>query len=133
MVGHRISETLVNITKRMSYTQVKKIIEDHDEATIKENEPLVPMFELMEELADILREKRRKRGSIDFDFPESKIILDEKGTPLEVKAYERNKATKIIEDFMLVANETIAEDFFWRESPLYTVHMKNLILRRFKN
>ena len=123
VVDHRISETLVNITKRMSYTQVKKIIEDHDEATIKENEPLVPMFELMEELADILREKRRKRGSIDFDFPESKIILDEKGTPLEVKAYERNKATKIIEDFMLVANETIAEDFFWRESPfVYRTH-----------
>ena len=123
VVDHRISETLVNITKRMSYTQVKKIIEDHDEEIIKENEPLVPMFELMQELAEILREKRRKRGSIDFDFPESKIILDGRGKPLEVKAYERNKATRIIEDFMLVANETIAEDFFWRESPfVYRTH-----------
>ena len=123
VVDHRIAETVVNITKRMSYTQVKKIIEDHDEETIKENEPLVPMFELMQELAEILREKRRKRGSIDFDFPESKIILDEKGKPLDVKPYDRNKATRIIEDFMLVANETIAEDFFWRESPfVYRTH-----------
>ena len=123
VVDHRISETLVNITKRMSYTQVKKIIEDHDEETIKENEPLVPMFYLMEELADILREKRRKRGSIDFDFPESKILLDEKGRPTEVKPYERSKANKLIEDFMLIANETIAEDFFWRESPfVYRTH-----------
>lgn len=123
VVDHRISETLVNITKRMSYTQVKKIIEDHDEETIKDNEPLVPMFYLMEELADILREKRRKRGSIDFDFPESKILLDEKGRPTDVKPYERSKANKLIEDFMLVANETIAEDFFWRESPfVYRTH-----------
>ena len=123
VVDHRIAETVVNITKRMSYTQVKKIIEDHDEETIKENEPLVPMFEMMQELAEILREKRRKRGSIDFDFPESKIILDEKGKPLDVKPYDRNKATRIIEDFMLVANETIAEDFFWRESPfVYRTH-----------
>lgn len=123
VIDHRISETLIKVTKRMSYTQVKKIIEDRDEETTKEHEELVPMFFLMEELADILREKRRRRGSIDFDFPESKIILDEKGRPTEVKPYERNKATKIIEDFMLVANETVAEDFFWRESPfVYRTH-----------
>lgn len=123
VVDHRIAETVVNITKRMYYTQVKKIIEEHDEEIIKENEPLVPMFELMQELAEILRGKRRKRGSIDFDFPESKIILDEKGKPLDVRPYDRNKATRIIEDFMLVANETIAEDFFWRESPfVYRTH-----------
>jgi len=81
------------------------------------------MFDLMEELARILREKRRKRGSIDFDFPESKIVLDAEGRPIEVKAYERNSATKIIEDFMLIANETVAQDFFWQEMPfVYRTH-----------
>ena len=81
------------------------------------------MFELMLELADILREKRRKRGSIDFDFPESKIILDKFGHPIDIKPYDRNKATKIIEDFMLIANETVAEDFFWQELPfVYRTH-----------
>lgn len=123
VIGHKIAETVVNITKRMSYTTVKKILEDKDEEAIADNKELVPMFELMQELADILREKRRKRGSIDFDFPESKISLNEKGKPIEVKAYERNKATKIIEDFMLIANETIAEDFFWQEVPfVYRTH-----------
>lgn len=68
----------------------------------------------MEELSKLLRDRRMKRGSIDFDFPESKIILDEKGRPTDIKPYERNTATKIIEDFMLIANETIAEDYFGR-------------------
>lgn len=123
VVDHRISETLVRIDRRMSYTQVKKIIEEPDEEIRKECAEVVPMLEMMQELAEILREKRRQRGSIDFDFPESKIILDEKGKPIDVKAYDRNKATRLIEDFMLVANETIAEDFFWRESPfVYRTH-----------
>ncbi|MBQ3784045.1 MAG: ribonuclease R [Lachnospiraceae bacterium] len=123
VVDHRISETLVRIDKRMSYTQVRKVIEDHDEEEIKEHGDLVPMFEMMAELAEILREKRRKRGSIDFDFPESKILLDPKGKPYDIKPYERSKANRLIEDFMLVANETIAEDFFWRESPfVYRTH-----------
>jgi ribonuclease R len=123
VVNHEIAETIVNVTARMSYTNVKKIIEDHDEEEIKKFESLVPMFELMEVLADKLREKRRIRGSIDFDFPESKIILDEKGKPIDIKAYDRNKATKIIEDFMLLANETVAEDYFWQEIPfLYRTH-----------
>ena len=122
VVGHRICETVLNVTRRMSYNSVQKIL-DGDEEECKEYEPLVPMFHLMKELADILREKRRKRGSIDFDFPESKIILDEKGRPIEVKAYERNSATKIIEDFMLIANETVAEDYFWQEIPfVYRTH-----------
>ncbi|MDO5294921.1 MAG: ribonuclease R [bacterium] len=122
VVDHKICETVVNVTRRMSYNSVQKIL-DHDEAECKEYEPLIPMFETMKELADILREKRRKRGSIDFDFPESKIILDEKGRPIEVKAYERNSATKIIEDFMLIANETVAEDYFWQEIPfVYRTH-----------
>ncbi|WP_167954768.1 ribonuclease R [Anaerosporobacter faecicola] len=123
VVGHKIAETLVRVDRRMSYTSVKKILEDHDEAEIEEYKELVPMFEMMQELALILREKRHKRGSIDFDFPESKIILNEKGKPIDIKAYERNTATKIIEDFMLIANETIAEDYFWQELPfVYRTH-----------
>ncbi len=123
VVGHEIAETLIQVDRRMSYTSVKKILEDKDEAERKEYSELVPMFELMEELAGILRTKRRKRGSIDFDFPETKILLDEKGCPLEIKPYERNVATKIIEDFMLVANETVAQDYFWQEQPfLYRTH-----------
>lgn len=123
VISHRIAETVLNVTRRMSYTSVKKILEDKDPEEMKEYEELVPMFVLMEELAQILREKRRKRGSIDFDFPESKIILNEKGQPIEVKPYDRNTATKIIEDFMLIANETIAEDYFWQELPfVYRSH-----------
>ena len=77
----------------------------------------------MDELAGIRTKKRYARGSIDFDVPESKIILDENGKPVRIKAYERNTATRIIEDFMLIANETVAEDFFWREIPfVYRTH-----------
>lgn len=123
VVGHKIAETLINVDRRMTYTSVKKILVDHDEAEMEEYKELVPMFELMNELASILRAKRKKRGSIDFDFPESKIILDENGHPTDIKPYDRNVATKIIEDFMLVANETVAEDYFWQEIPfLYRSH-----------
>ncbi|MBE5949526.1 MAG: ribonuclease R [Lachnospiraceae bacterium] len=123
VVGHEIAETLIHIDRRMSYTSVKKILEDNDEQEKAEYKELVPMFELMAELASILRSKRRKRGSIDFDFPETKIILDDKGHPVEIKPYERNTATKIIEDFMLITNETIAEDYFWQEMPfVYRTH-----------
>ncbi len=123
VIGHEVAETVINVNRRMSYTSVKKILEDHDEDERKEYEELIPMFELMLELADLLRERRRKRGSIDFDFPESKIYLDKEGHPIDIKPYERNKATKIIEDFMLIANETIAEDFFWQELPfVYRSH-----------
>lgn len=123
VTGHRIAETVINVDRRMSYTSVKKIIEDRDEEEMKEYEGFVEMFDLMQELANILREKRRKRGSIDFDFPESKIIMDDEGKPIEIKPYERNKATKIIEDFMLIANETVAEDYFWQELPfVYRTH-----------
>ncbi len=123
VVSHKITESIINVNRRMSYTSVKKILEDKDEVEMEEYKELVPMFERMEELAAILKEKRRKRGSIDFDFPESKILLDAKGKPMEVKAYERNTATKIIEDFMLIANETVAEDYFWQELPfVYRTH-----------
>ena len=123
VIGHKIAETVVNIDRRMTYTAVNKILTFGDEETCKEYEELVPMFKLMEELASILREKRKSRGSIDFDFPESKIYLDEKGFPVDILPYERNVATKIIEDFMLIANETVAEDFFWQELPfVYRTH-----------
>lgn len=123
VIDYEIVESVINVDRRMSYTTVKKILEDEDADTIKEYEKLVPMFRQMQELALILREKRRKRGSIDFDFPESKIVLDKDGVPLEIKPYERNTATKIIEDFMLLANETIAQHFYWMEVPfVYRTH-----------
>lgn len=123
VVGHRIAETVINVNYRMTYTSVKKIIEDHDEEECASYKELVPMLLQMDELAGILREKRRKRGSIDFDFPECKIMVDEAGNPLEIKPYERDRATKLIEDFMLIANETVAEDYYWQELPfLYRTH-----------
>ena len=123
VLGHEIAETVIRVDRRMTYTAVNAIVTDRDEKTMEEYVDFVDMFDLMKELADILREKRRQRGSIDFDFPESKIILDEKGRPVEIKPYERNAATKIIEDFMLMANETIAEDYFWQDIPfVYRTH-----------
>ena len=123
VIDHEIAETVINVDRRMSYTAVRKILDDHEEALCAEYEALVPMFERMKELAALLRKKRMKRGSIDFDFPETKIILDAKGKPVEIKPYERNTATNLIEDFMLIANETVAEDFFWQEVPfVYRSH-----------
>ena len=123
VVGHKIAETVICVNQRMTYTSVKKILEDKDIQEIEKYKELVPMFQEMEELAKLLREKRKIRGSIDFDFPESKIILDKEGRPVEIKAYDRNVATKIIEDFMLIANETVAQDYFWQERPfVYRSH-----------
>lgn len=123
VIDHKIVETVIQVDRRMSYTSVKKILEERDEAEIREYQELVPMFERMRELAGILRKNRIKRGSIDFDFPETKIILNEAGKPVDIKPYDRNVATKIIEDFMLIANETVAQDYFWQELPfVYRVH-----------
>lgn len=123
IVKHKICESVINVTRRMSYTSVHKIIEEKDEAERKEYEELIPMFELMYELADILQARREKRGAIDFDFPEAKIILDEKGKPIDVKEYERTQANRIIEEFMLAANQTVAEEYFWNELPfVYRTH-----------
>ena len=123
VVDHTIAETVIKVDRRMSYTSVKKILEDKDETERAEYEEFIPMFELMQELAAILRKKRMKRGSIDFDFPETKILLDAQGKPVEIKPYDRNVATKIIEDFMLIANETVAQDYFWQELPfVYRTH-----------
>lgn len=123
VIDHKIAETVICVDRRMSYTNVKKILEDKDPAVTEEYKEFTPMFFLMEELASILRNKRKKRGSIDFDFPETKICLDKEGHPIEILPYERNVATKIIEDFMLIANETVAEDFFWQQMPfVYRTH-----------
>ena len=122
VIDHQIAETVIQVDKRMSYTGVSKVLAEEPEA-LKEDEDFVPMIQKMQELSTILRERRGKRGSIDFDFPETKIELDEKGKPINIKPYERNSATKIIEDFMLLANETVAEEYFWREVPfLYRTH-----------
>ncbi len=122
VTDYEIAETVIHVDQRMTYTAVNKILEG-DKETEEEYQELVPMFFQMKELSDILRENRKKRGSINFDFPESKIILDKKGVPLSIKPYERNAATKIIEDFMLLANETVAQHFYWMEAPfVYRTH-----------
>lgn len=122
---YQIAETVICVNRRMSYNGVKKILEDHDEEECKAYEPFVPMLEQMRELSAILRDRRHKRGSIDFDFAESKIILDGEGHPVDIRPYERSVATRMIEDFMLAANETVAQYFYWLELPfVYRTHEK---------
>jgi ribonuclease R len=124
LISSRICETVVNVDRRMTYTNVKKVL-DGDEALTAEYHDFVDFFRLMEKLAGILREKRYRRGSIDFDFPETKITLDKNGHPVDVRPYDRNTATRIIEEFMLIANETVATEYFWQELPfLYRSHEK---------
>ena len=133
IIDHIIAETVIRVKKRMTYTSVKRILEDRDEEECRKYEELVPMFEEMRELAGLLRRRRRKRGSIDFDFPETKILLDETGTPVEILPYDRNTAARIIEDFMLAANETVAADYYWQAQPfVYRVHDKPDIKRLHK-
>lgn len=123
IIGHKICETVINVDRRMSYTSVSAIVEDHDPEEIKKYEELVPMFELMLHVSDLLRVNRRKRGSIDFDFDESKIKIGSDGNVVSIGVYERRRSNEIIEDFMLAANETIAEDYFWQDIPFeYRVH-----------
>lgn len=120
---HKIAETVIHVDRRMTYTNVNKIITNSDEEVIQEYLEFVPMFRMMQQLSDLLRSTRRKRGAIDFEFPESKIILNELGKPIEIRAYERNAATNLIEDFMLQANETVAKEYCKREIPfLYRTH-----------
>ena len=123
VVSHQIAETVINVNERMCYTDVKNILEDTDEEAKKRYEELIPMFFMMQELSGILRNSRHHRGSIDFDFPESKIILNAAGKAIDVKPYEANVATKIIEDFMLMANETVAQEYCTEEIPfVYRTH-----------
>lgn len=122
ITGHRIEESVINVTRRMCYDEVSRIIEEPQKYR-DEYGALTDMFLLMKELSDKLRANRKDRGAIDFDFEECKVILDENDAPTEIKPYDRNAASKIIEDFMLAANETVAEDYFWQELPfLYRTH-----------
>ena len=121
IIDYDICESVICSNNRMTYTKVKNILEDE---SIVDTDPeyekykyLVGMFKDMKTLSGILRTKRKKRGAIDFDFPECKIILDKSGEPVSIKPYERNVATDIIEDFMLAANETVAQHFYWLEIP----------------
>ena len=125
VVSHHIMESVINSDYRMTYTAVREILEDETPALLEQYAEILPMLEDMEELRQILGEKRRKRGSVNFDLPESKIILDENGKPIDIKPYERSIATNMIEEFMLVCNETIAENSFWQEMPfMYRSHQE---------
>ncbi|MGN1204409.1 MAG: ribonuclease R [Lachnospiraceae bacterium] len=125
IVDYQIVESVICVNKRMTYTAVKKIIEDEDEETCREYAELVPMLLKMKTLSGLLRKRRMLRGAIDFDFPESKITLDPLGRPISIEPYERNLANMLIEDFMLAANETVAQHFYWLELPfIYRIHEK---------
>lgn len=123
VVSHEIVESVINVNERMTYTNVYKILEEKDPELIERYRPLVPMFEKMKELALILMKRRNIRGAIDFDFEEAKIILDENGKPVKIGKYEITIANKIIEEFMLLCNETVSEHFYWAEIPfVYRIH-----------
>lgn len=123
VVSHRIVESVIHVKERMSYTDVKKILLQEDEELEKRYEELLPMFFQMKELSELLRNRRKKRGAIDFDFPESKLVLDEKGKVVDIYPYEQNIATRLIEDFMLAANETVAEEYCMLGLPfVYRTH-----------
>ena len=125
VVAHRVAETVINSNYRMTYTAVREILEDGTPELLAQYQEILPMLEEMEDLRQILGRKRRKRGSVNFDLPESKIILDENGKPVEIKPYERSISTNMIEEFMLVCNETIAENSFWQEMPfMYRSHQE---------
>ena len=122
-VDHEIVESIIKTNERMTYTDVTKIIRDKDVETIKKYDYLYEDFKHMDDLCAILNKKRMKRGAIDFDFVECKIILNELGKPIDIVPYERGVANRIIEEFMLTANETIAEHFFWLNTPfVYRIH-----------
>ena len=123
ILSHEICEGVINSNARMTYTDVYKLIEDAEDAPVDKYRELIPFFKLMAKLSGILRERRHARGSIDFDIQETEIVVGEDGRPTEIRAHDRNVATMLIEDFMLAANETIAEDAFWQELPFeYRVH-----------
>ncbi|WP_233201411.1 ribonuclease R [Sporosarcina sp. P13] len=123
VVEHEIYPSVINSNYRMTYSDVYEIIENKDEELSKTYEEIVPMLNDMAKLAAIFRQKRQDRGAIDFDFKESKILVDEEGNPTDVIIIERTVSEKLIEEFMLVANETVAEHFHWLQVPfLYRIH-----------
>ncbi|MCY8236231.1 ribonuclease R [Bacillus inaquosorum] len=120
---HQIFQSVIKTTERMTYSDVNKILVDDDEELKQKYEPLVPMFKDMERLAEILRDKRMNRGAVDFDFKEAKVLVDDEGAVKDVVIRERSVAEKLIEEFMLVANETVAEHFHWMNVPfIYRIH-----------
>ena len=122
---HRFSKTVIKTNHRMTYGDVDRIITDHDKQLTDRYSDVSDMLNAMQELALLLRHRRKKRGSIDFDLPETQIDLDEEGRAVAVYPHERNNATRLIEDFMLAANETVAEHFFWADIPfVYRIHEK---------
>lgn len=123
VLDSRIVETIIKTSERMTYTDVTKILKDKDEELINRYDYLYEDFKAMEDLCNILHKKRMLRGAIDFEFEESKIVLNDKGKPIDIKPYEREIANRIIEEFMLVCNETIAENIFWANLPfVYRIH-----------
>ena len=123
VVKYDIKETIINSKARMTYTEVSDILENDDEKLKQTFSNLVEEFKNAETLARILMGRRKKRGAIDFDFPEAKIILNGDGEVVDIKEYERRISNKIIEEFMLISNETIAEHYFWLELPfVYRIH-----------
>lgn len=123
VVNYEIFESIIKTSERMTYTDVTKILKDKDKELLKRYDYLIDDFKLMEELCLILNKKRMLRGALDFDFEESKIILNDLGKAIDVKPYEREIANRIIEEFMLVCNETIAEHMFWTGIPfVYRIH-----------
>lgn len=123
IIDSEIFKSIINVNERMNYSDVTSILEKKDKKLIERYKEFVPEFKLMEKLSNILRKRRTMRGSIDFEIPEAKVILDKEGKPIDVKKYELTISNNIIEDFMLAANETVAERFFWLEAPfMYRVH-----------
>ena len=123
VVSSDVFKSVIRVTERMSYTNVKKILDNSDKKVVKRYEKYISHFKLMEELAHILKDRRSKDGSLNLDLPETKVILDERGFAIDITKYEMYFANEIIEQFMLTANETIAEKFYWLEAPfIYRVH-----------
>ena len=123
VLSSKIYKAIINVTKRMSYTNVYKILQGEDEKILREYEPYIEHFKQMQELADILEKRRKSKGYLDLDIPESKITLDENGKAIDVQKYQITSANKIIEQFMLTANEQIAETFCNIKAPfIYRVH-----------
>ena len=123
VVGHEIYESIIHSKARMVYSDVSDILEDKTPELMEKYKDIYPDILLMDELAKILRSARDTRGSLDFDFDEAYIKLNEQGIPISVETAERRVANRLIEEFMLAANETIAEHFFWMEVPfVYRIH-----------
>ena len=123
VVSSDIFKSVIKVTERMSYTSVQKILDNSDKEIIKRYTDYIEHFKRMEELAHILKNRRAKEGSLNLDIPETKVILDERGIAIDIKKYELTFANEIIEQFMLTANETVAEKFYWLEAPfIYRVH-----------